>query len=328
MKVLIVGAGAVGQVFGYHLQRGGAQVTFFVKEKYAAAARAGFTLYNLGRGREALSFEGFGVVTSAEEVAGEPWDLVLLTVASPALRAGDWLSELAAATGDATLAGLQPGLGDAALVREIAGEDRVVWGVIELIAYQAPLKGEDLGAGVAFWIPWWLIFPFSGPDARTQAVVSAFRAGGLRSRQVADTVTLTATGSPVLNLHIAALEAAGWSLSAVRADRELLRLTHAATREAVAVAAHEHGVPVPLWTRLVRPWQVRLLAWLAPRVMPLDVETYLQFHFTKVGEQTQEQLERWSGLARERGLSHQALDALRDRRERGAPSAPPALQPT
>ena len=38
MRALIVGAGAVGQVYGLHLQRGGAEVGFFVKERQAAQA--------------------------------------------------------------------------------------------------------------------------------------------------------------------------------------------------------------------------------------------------------------------------------------------------
>lgn len=36
MKVLVVGAGSVGQVLGAHLQAGGAQVEFLVKPAYAA----------------------------------------------------------------------------------------------------------------------------------------------------------------------------------------------------------------------------------------------------------------------------------------------------
>ena len=49
MRVLIVGAGAVGQVYGHHLQRGGAEVTFLVKPRYETDARAGFTLWRLRR---------------------------------------------------------------------------------------------------------------------------------------------------------------------------------------------------------------------------------------------------------------------------------------
>ena len=50
-RVLIVGAGAVGQVYGWYLSRGGAEVSFYVKEKYLEDARAGFALYPLNTRR-------------------------------------------------------------------------------------------------------------------------------------------------------------------------------------------------------------------------------------------------------------------------------------
>jgi ketopantoate reductase len=33
MRALVVGAGAVGQVYGHHLARGGADVAFYVRPK-------------------------------------------------------------------------------------------------------------------------------------------------------------------------------------------------------------------------------------------------------------------------------------------------------
>ncbi|HHO50926.1 MAG TPA: hypothetical protein ENK18_08660 [Deltaproteobacteria bacterium] len=316
MKILVVGAGAVGQTLGYHLARGGAEVSFLIKPEHASAAEGGYTLYDLGAGGRAapLSFTDLTILTSIDQLQGERFDMVLITVSSSALRSGSWLAELVAAAGEATICGLQPGLGDWDHVRGIAGADRVVWGLIELIAYQAPLEGEQVPEpGIAFWIPRLLLFPFSGPDARTQAIVSAFRAGGLRSKQVSDTTALTATGAPFLNLHMAALESVGWSLSALRADRELLALSARAVGQATAVAAHELEIEVPLWVRLLRPWQVRLLLWAAPGLVPLELEAYLAFHFTKVGAQTQASLERWIDSARSAGLDHDALVQLRDR---------------
>ncbi|HIA02218.1 MAG TPA: hypothetical protein EYN66_09955, partial [Myxococcales bacterium] len=47
VKVLIIGAGAVGQIYGYFLQRAGAEVSFFVKDKYAEECRQGFPLHHL-----------------------------------------------------------------------------------------------------------------------------------------------------------------------------------------------------------------------------------------------------------------------------------------
>src|SRR5262245_49596595 len=115
MRALIVGAGAVGQVYGHHLARGGAEVAFLVKPKYAGEARAGFTLYPLNaRGRkrtEPVRWRDYRVLTDHDEVAREPCDQVYLTVSSTAVR-GDWLPDLARKIGDATVIALQPGLDD------------------------------------------------------------------------------------------------------------------------------------------------------------------------------------------------------------------------
>ncbi len=312
MRFLVVGAGAVGQTFGSHLQQGGAEVHVYVKPAYAEAARHGFDLFDLRRGSRRTRFVPDGVCTTAEQVAAQPFDVVLITVSSTAL-AGPWLAELLAAAPGATIAGMQPGLGDWDRVRELAGAERVIWGLIELIAYQSPLPGTEGPDGVAHWIPSWLMFPFSGPTERVTPVVDAFRAGGLRSRQVADVTVLTAVGAPALNLHMAALEGSGWSLDALLADRELLRLTSAAVREASTAAAAHLGVAVPLWVRLLRPWQLRLLARVARRSLPLDLETYLRFHFTKVGDQTRASLERWIAAAEAAGTSSTAMRALKQR---------------
>ncbi|MGB3623971.1 MAG: 2-dehydropantoate 2-reductase N-terminal domain-containing protein, partial [Ketobacter sp.] len=49
VTALIVGAGAVGQVYGHFLQRGGASVSYLVKEKYKYDCEKGFTLYRCRR---------------------------------------------------------------------------------------------------------------------------------------------------------------------------------------------------------------------------------------------------------------------------------------
>lgn len=70
-KILIVGAGAVGLVYGRHLQRAGCDVTYYVREKYRVQAQAGYPMYPLntgGRGKPVV-FAKFGIVTSAEQVA-------------------------------------------------------------------------------------------------------------------------------------------------------------------------------------------------------------------------------------------------------------------
>jgi ketopantoate reductase len=49
MKVLIVGGGALGQVYGQTLARGGAPVSYLVKPGQEVAARSGFTVHRLRR---------------------------------------------------------------------------------------------------------------------------------------------------------------------------------------------------------------------------------------------------------------------------------------
>src|SRR6185436_20748884 len=107
MRALVVGAGAVGQVYARHLALGGATVTFLVKPARAAACQAGLTLYPLHAGGRPQRFTA-PVLTSLEEVARQRWDAVFLAVSSTALRDGAWLGALLAALGDATVVLLQP----------------------------------------------------------------------------------------------------------------------------------------------------------------------------------------------------------------------------
>ncbi|HUJ60552.1 MAG TPA: 2-dehydropantoate 2-reductase N-terminal domain-containing protein [Kofleriaceae bacterium] len=309
MRALIVGAGAVGQVFGYHLARGGADVTFLVKPKYVDECRRGFTLFPLDEsGHPAHRFEGADVVTEPDGA----WDQIYLTVSSTALRAGTWLAELARATGDATIVKLQPGLADREHVVACGvAPARIVDGTINFLSYHAPLPGETRFAepGMAYWL-----FPgkapFSGEDARVRAVVDALVAGELPARVVPDVARTSAFPSAILGMFVAALEAAGWSFAAMRA-RGLTTLGAHAARDAIAVVGRELGVRPPLAMRLAaHPLMFRALLRVAPRVTPVDLETYLRVHFTKVGDQMHEGMALYLDRARRDGLAVPALEQL------------------
>jgi 2-dehydropantoate 2-reductase len=305
-RVLIVGAGAVGQVFGAHLARGGAHITFLVKDKYVDECRRGFTLYPLGEDGE-LRFDGFGVVTSA---AGATWDQVYLTVSSPALR-GPWLDELARDTGDATIVKLQPGLGDRAYLEQRIAPARIVDGMINFLSYHAPLPGETRFAapGMAYWL-----FPgkapFSGADARVAAVVEALAAGGLPAKRVRDVPRTSALPGAILGAFIAALEAAGWSFARMRADG-LVELGAHAAGEALRVVAHDLGTTVPFGLRLAaHPLAFRAILRVAPHVVPVDLETYLRVHFTKVADQMHAGMRDYLARASAAGLATPAIAEL------------------
>ena len=50
LRCLLVGAGSVGQVYGCHLKRGGAEVRYLVRSAYVEDARKGFTLHQFRGG--------------------------------------------------------------------------------------------------------------------------------------------------------------------------------------------------------------------------------------------------------------------------------------
>lgn len=310
MRVLIVGAGAVGQVFGHHLARGGAEVTFLVKPAYADDCRRGFTLYPLGRRTpRAQPFTGFGILTAAAEAAATRWDHVYLTVSSTALGTGSWLAELVAATGDATIVFLQPNLDDRALLASIVDPARIVDGAIGFIAYHAPLPGEArfAGPGIACWFP---PAPSSYSGARAADVVAALRRGKLPARRVRDVTASVPFQSAVLYAYLAALEGAGWSFAELgRGER--LPLAGRGAAQAMAIAGQRLARPVPWRFRLAaRPLVIRLALRLARRIVPLDLETYLRVHFTKLAEQTRAGMQSYVTHGRAAGLPIDAIEQL------------------
>jgi hypothetical protein len=68
LKILIVGAGSLGQVFGFHLHAVGASVNYLVKPARGPAARKGFRLYRHVRRRQTdtLDFVAHDVLTDPQ----------------------------------------------------------------------------------------------------------------------------------------------------------------------------------------------------------------------------------------------------------------------
>ena len=312
LKILIVGAGAVGQVYARHLHASGAAITFLVKEKHRAEAQRGFNLYwlNQHHGGQPFRFNTFAVVTSAAEVAAQKFDQVWLCIAGPALQ-GPWLPELVSAMGDATLVVFSVGPEDRAIVTAAgAPATQIVNGLITMASYAAPLEGETgFGEpGTAYYQPPFLSHPFSGPAARVTAVASALKRGGLPTSVKADVPKQSAFASSVLMVLLGALEKAHWSLQELRSTG--LPEALAAVREALAIVSVDAGpVPLPMRLLFIEPL-TRFAIWLFPLVAPLPLEPYLKKHFTKVLSQTRQALARLKARRAAAGLPSPALDSL------------------
>ncbi len=291
-EVLVVGAGAVGQVFALHLQRGGAKVSFFVRPQHALPPQ--LTLFPEVKGRAVL--EGFERLSAPAEVSKRRFDQIWLAVPSNTLH-GPWLPELLRATGDATVVALAP---------ESEGNvppERRVLGVITFVAWQRPLPGEAGETGVAFWFPPLARVPLSGPKERVDAVYALLEAGGLRPQRVEDAGKMAAPLTALLMATVAGMESAGWTVRGFRGH--WAKLAAGGAREALRLA----GAPAP-FRLAAHGWLLATGLGLGKRVVPFDLEGYFRYHFTKVGAQTRELLRHWLAQASAQRLATPNLQAL------------------
>jgi len=307
-RVCIVGAGAVALVYARYLQNAGAEVSLLVKPQYGDACRKGIQLHHFGyRGRirdEQLVISQ--ILTHVDEVAEGAFDQIWLTVASDALR-GPWLDELLAASREAAVVLLQPDLDDRKLLLERVEEARLVQGLIGFLSFQSPLpRAPNLPEGIGYTLLPGSLNAFDG--SRAEEVVALLRKGGMSARRQSDLPGRSAERSATTVPIIAGLEAAGWSIADFTAG-PWLPLSLSASREALAVVSHSLSRPPK---RVAPRLAVAVALKLAPRLMPFDLEAYLEFHFTKVGPQTRLMLETWVRHARDAGLPASAMIELRD----------------
>jgi 2-dehydropantoate 2-reductase len=316
VNVLVVGAGAVGQVYGRHLALGGAHVHYFVRARYADECRRGFAFYPLNRGKPraaavTMAVEPTDIVTTVDEVRAIKWDQVYICVASPALR-GPWLAELASAFGDATVVALQPGQEDRdCILAAGVGADRLVSGMITVVSYHAPLPGESVPVpGMAYWFPPMAPAPFSGPAERTRAVVAALRQGKQPAKVGKDVSAQVRFPSALLMVLLTALEISGWSFTALARGPAIAQV-RPAVLEAYRVLEAAYGARAPWRLKfLARAFCLRRVMTLARWIMPLPVETYFKAHFTKVGDQTRMFMQGYLAQGAKLGVPTPTLAAL------------------
>ena len=313
MKVLVIGAGAVGQVFGYHLAAGGASVSFYIKPEHAAELDKGFDLYqhNLfgkvlkGRTRH-HHFSQLSYVSDTASLGQESFDYILNTVSSTALRSG-WWEAFKNASGDAYIVSLQPALDDVELILSTLPRERFIKGLIQFFSYQSPLPGSDEPKGIHYLLPP-VAGLFENESGNASDLIEVLNKGGFKARHKPDLIFYSSSLSSISIPLTAALELSDWKISEL-IEGDNLQLGLNAAREAnhaIAVALDRKQVSL----RFLRGWLVRLFLRIVPFVSPFDVEAYLKFHFSKVGDQTRLMLEQFVAHAKNRGLAHSASSRL------------------
>lgn len=311
MRILVVGAGATGTVFGAALARGGAQVSWYVRPHHRDRLAAGVQLHRQGFFSIRDEHEtGFGIVCSPAEAAQQTWDQVWFTTPSDALRQ-PWLDEFLPAVGKATLVVLQPDPEDIAWVRDHGGaEHNIVQGLIQFSAWQSPLPHEPQErTGITYLLPPGpsAVFDADRPDSAT--IVATLARGGLPASVRSDLPAHAARMSAMMIPLIAGLELADWKLERY-AGHKLLTVAVAAAQEAVAAESARYSMAVPLPFRLLGSTSAALVLRILPWVPGFNAEAFLAYHFSKVDRQTRQMLATYRRHASEHGLAHGALDQL------------------
>lgn len=313
-KILLVGAGAVGQVYGKYLADAGNEVSFLIKEKYVDEMAKGVILYNINRDkhrRKPLRFTEYKTVTSWGAAAEIRWDMIVLCISSSALHEGMDFAGLKQALGDATLVMLQPGPDDMALVAQHVPAAQIVQGMITLSSYHTPMPGEQTAVpGTAYWLPPLVPMPFAGPVERRSAVIQAFVGAQLAAKSISDMRETSLYTTAAFMVFLTALEASHWKFDGLRKDGAMIERMLSANQEAFEAISARHHLRAPFWSKWVSAWMIKSLLKIAPHAVPFDLETFFQVHFTKVKTQTKLFVNTYIQHARDTGKPSQQLTLL------------------
>ncbi len=303
-RILIIGSGAVGAIYGHHLALAGCHVNFLVRDRNSPNSSMPRALHRYGL---LGGIQTQRQLLRTQTLADSGWDQVWLCLPSTALD-DDWLYKQLARIGTATPVLLwTPDMRDRdhLYARHPAQISRALIG---LISFQAPLPGETSPSpGIAYLAP-----PRSAVLENTAAgrtAAALLKQGGL-SVHVHDNLPLhEARMTALLQPLIAALEICDWSLKTLSTSPWLAVATDA-IQEARCVGALYLGAKPP--RRLAGTgWLAKGVLRLAPPLSPFPLQTYLQYHFSKVGEQTRQMLDGWCEQGAEHKLPTPALQQLR-----------------
>lgn len=315
MKVLIVGAGAVGQAYGVHLSQGGADVSFYVKDKYVAKLREGLTLFPLNTGRNpvAVNWNNFNVISEMSGVSGSIWDVILLTLPSNALY-NPWLEEFAKHVDPKTLiVTLQPGHNDRLELLKYFPEKNLIPGVITLISFETPLDPQGpQQKGIAYWFPPSSKGFFDGDAQVIKDLIKTLNKGGFPAgnKQLLNNPGLVYFGSTFLNVFIRNLENNQWKLDAFK-DAEAALVLKDSTLEAFEIIARKNSLTKPFFHHFLGKTFYLLAIYFSKKLMPFDLEKYLQVHFTKVAPQMHKNFSDLIQEGQDQGLSIKTLLKLK-----------------
>ncbi len=310
MKVLIVGCGAVGQVFGLALQKAGVELGCYdrpavVERLKQALEHGGMPLFQIsnsrGRVARAHRLENYQVLTDVAECQRFKPDQIWLAIPSTVYYTA-WFQEFLEQIPSERVVCFAPEGRRKEFFPEVP-RDRLVFGGITFMAWQGDLEGGGgRPEGVNFWQPPLLGIPLTGTQKGCREVEQLLKKGGFQAAVGKQDSPMQASVTAVMEAFVAGLELAGWSLGSFRKNHWLGRAA-GASREAVLSQLSRTGmITRALLGMLFSTPVFRLATFCLPRLVPFDLEKYLKFHYLKTRDQTLNLLEIFARDGEKRGL--------------------------
>lgn len=308
-NILLIGAGAVGQVFGYKLARSNdVKLSYFVREKHLKDLSGGVTLYNLMRRSHKISFSNYELLTSTSQVAEQKWDQVHLCISSTALRLFDLADLKSALNADATIVLLQPVPQDFDYLCQYFPVDRIVRGSLNFTAYHAPLPSDPPDfKGMAFLFPPLTKLAFTGPTRLANEVCQAYKDGGVNCEVSEKTLQDYLFISSVVFVFVLALEKCEWNYEKLFKNKEVIKQMNSAKALILRALECQFNRKAPF---LLKIMPLRILKYLLPiikRLAPIDPQQLIIQHFSKLSDQTKLGMQTYEDLAVEHGFDGGAV---------------------
>jgi Ketopantoate reductase PanE/ApbA len=294
-SVLIVGAGALGLVTGYHLSLAGASVMFFVRPARLAAMRSPQLLYCYDDG-QLKEYKDYRAVSTIAEIAAQRFDYVLVTFDGATCRSIEGvqlLRELADAirptAAQLIICGVGVGLRDHYLQVTQLPEERLMEGTLGSLSHQVP--GANLPihsptdrdklarASMAYHhFPNKLGFNIASRPAKAAREFAAlYNRCGISRCGVLNVNLNTIMGNAFFPLT-AVSEMAGWPDAAtLAANKPLWSMCVQAQKEIIGLP--QHGLVGKLVRLLVSEKMLyKLVSKLEKESLPLDFHAFNRFH--------------------------------------------------
>ena len=294
-RILIVGAGAMGMVTGYHLSLAGVAVTFYVRPARLAELHGPQRLYCYDDAT-LKEFSNYQVITTIAAAAEQPYDYVLITLDGAACRTDDGSALLRNlgntiqnTSAQMLIGGVGVGLREHFLETTGLHGDRLFHGVLGLLSHQVaaaqlpvhpPTNPALLSQASMAYRHFANQVGFSVASPLT-AQARAFAAAYNRSKVSRCAVMGMTTYNIMANAFFpltAVCELAGWpGTDELLANKELWPLCCKSIKEIVALP--QHGMTGKLLSLALGPMLVgKLVRKFERESRPLDFHQFNRFH--------------------------------------------------